>query len=156
MRSIIQKIRQRLSGRNDRDENLINLQFDFSNLSKGEEECRDSTAEVGSKYWLKAMARRREEMKLFMAHGAIAASDERAELLRALNHARRAIDACAPYAETVEAMSAPEFRDQINRLMVSFAEVARKRPDSHESVWDVAGRHRPYLRAVSNEGREGA
>ncbi|GBR35001.1 hypothetical protein [Gluconobacter kondonii] len=134
----------------------MNLQFDFSNLFKGEEESRDSTPETGSEYWLEAMTQRREEMKRFMALGVVGAADERAELLRALNHARRAIDACAPYAETVEAMSAPEFRDQINRLMVSFAEVARKRPDSHESVWDVAGRHQPYLRAVSNEGREGA
>ena len=132
------------------------LKFSPARGANGERSEQKKTAEGGSECWFEAMAQRREEMKRFMALGVVGAADERAELLRALNHARSAIDACAPYAETVEAMSAPEFRDQINRLMVSFAEVARKRPDSHESVWDVAGRHQPYLRAVSNEGREGA
>lgn len=139
MRSIIQKIRQRLSRRNDRDENLMNLQFDFPNLFKGQEGSRDSTAEAGSEHWIAAMAQHREEMKVFMALGAVAAADERTELLRALNHARRAIDACAPYAETVEAMPAPEFRMQINDLMMRLDCVTMRRPDDRASEWSLAG-----------------
>ncbi|MBF0892179.1 hypothetical protein HKD28_12285 [Gluconobacter sp. LMG 1744] len=93
------------------------------------------------------MAKRREEMKRFMALGVVGAADERAELLRALNHARRAIDACAPYAETVEAMSAPEFREQINRLMQHLSGVTMRRPDDRASEWTI---ERGYPRLVQS------
>lgn len=146
MRSIIGKIRKFAGRRYQR------VEID-AGLPSHEEEFPDSAAEIFSEFWLKAMAQRREEMKLFMAHGAIAASDERAELLRALNHARRAIDACAPYAETVEAMSNPEFRDQINRLMVSLYGVLVRRPDADKSVWKAAGYY-PTLQAALSNGSE--
>lgn len=155
MRSIIQKLQRRLSRRNARDEKLINLQFDFPYLFKGEEAACGATAEASSEHWIAAMVQRREEMKQFMALGAVAAADERAELLRALVHARRAIEACAPYAETVEAMDAPEFREQINRLMMSLYGVILRRPDADKSTWGISGFY-PTLRTALSNGSEGA
>ncbi|KXV65624.1 hypothetical protein AD950_04030 [Gluconobacter oxydans] len=151
MRTIIGKIREFVGCLCKRGKN-VGLDAGLCTL---EEEACGTAAEAGSEHWIAAMAQRREEMKRFMALGAVAAADERTELLRALNHARRAIDACAPYAETVEAMDAPEFREQINRLMMSLYGIILRRPDAHKSSWELRG-FCPSLRAAINNGSEDA